>query len=148
LEDLLQDLLAAGLCSLLFVRNLPPALRTRYSGPQLRFVDHPVDLTEVAQQASWVINLGNHSTAATFAAAGVPQLLIPLYQEQLFVALRLVAQGGAVMAFQDQAGYSAAIAALQTNTAIRQQARELQLQLTPFSAPEARARIAQALTAP
>lgn len=145
MEALLKDLLEAGVCALLFVRHLPPDLRERYSGPNMRFIDYPVDLAEVARHASWVINLGNHSTAATFAAAGVPQLLIPLHQEHFFLALKLVAQGSAVMAFQDQSGYSAAIGALQTNAAIRRQARALQLQLAPFSATDARVRIAHAL---
>ena len=145
LEALLRDLLAAGVCALLYVRNLPPALRDRYSGPQLRFLDHLVDLAAVAQQADWVINHGNHSTAATFAAAGVPQLIIPLHQEHLFLALRVVAQGSAVMAFQDQNAYGAAITALQTNAGIRQQALALQAKMTPHAALGARAYIAQVL---
>ena len=145
LESLLRDLLAAGVCALLFVRNLPPVLRARYSGPQMRFVDQPIDLADVARQAAWVINLGNHSTAATFAAAGVPQLIIPLHQEHLFLALRLVSQGSAVMAFQDQAAYSAAIGALQTNPGIRHQARLLQAQMAPHAALGARDYIADVL---
>jgi hypothetical protein len=145
LEALLKDLLASGVCALLFVRNLPPELRAHYTGPQMRFVDSPVDLADVARQAAWVINTGNHSTAATFAAAGVPQLIIPLHQEQLFLALRLVAQGSAVMAFQDQTAYSAAIGALQTNAGIRQQARALQAQMSPHAELGARDYIAEVL---
>jgi UDP:flavonoid glycosyltransferase YjiC (YdhE family) len=145
LEVLLQNLLSAGICSLLFVRNLPTVLRERYSGPNMRFIDQPVDLADVARQAAWVINLGNHSTVATFAAAGVPQLIIPSHQEQLFLALRLVAQGSSVMAFQDQTAFSAAITALQTNARIGQQAQALQAQMAPYAALGARDYIADVL---
>lgn len=134
LEQLLQALLAYPIRALLFVRHLHPALRARYTSARLQFIDHPVDLSTVASQADWVINLGNHSTAATFALAGIPQLLIPLHQEHLFLARRLVAQGAAAMAFQDQSGYTQAVDAMQHNAGIRHQAQQLRQQLTPFEA--------------
>jgi hypothetical protein len=145
IERLLQDVHASGACALLFVRNLPPALRAQYSGPRMRFIDHPVDLAEVARHVSWVVHCGNHSTAATFAAAGVPQLIIPLHQEQLFLALRLVSYGGAAMAFQDQNAYAAAISAVQNNPRVREQARVLQAEVPPYQDDLARACIARAL---
>jgi len=49
----------------------------------------------------------------------LPQLVIPLHQEQLFLALRLVSRGGAAMAFQDQNAYTAAIDTVQNNPRIR-----------------------------
>lgn len=122
LEPLLQDLQAAKVCALLYVRHLPPRLRDAYTSDHLYFVDHLLDLLKVAEQAAWVINHGNHNTAATFMRAGIPQLLIPMHQEQLFVALRLVAQGGAVMAYQDQPSFSKEISALASNPQLRQQA--------------------------
>ena len=134
LEPLLQALAENAVSALLFVRHLPLPLRARYRSDRLQFVDHPVDLSAVASQAAWVINLGNHSTAATFALAGVPQLLIPLHQEHLFLARRLVAQGGAAMAFQDQTGYLQAVDAMQNNPMIKIQAEHLGRQLMPFEA--------------
>lgn len=120
LERLLQDLRAAGVCALLYVHGLSPRIRQAYTSAQLHFTDHLVDLSLVAQQAAWVINNGNHSTVGTFMRAGTPQLVIPLHQEQLFVSLRLVAHGGAVMAYQDQAGFAREIAALVSDPGIRQ----------------------------
>jgi UDP:flavonoid glycosyltransferase YjiC (YdhE family) len=106
-----------------------------------------VDLAQVARQADWVLSHGNHGTAASFAAAGVPQLLIPLHHEHLFLALRLVAQGAAVMAMQDQSGYRAAIDALLTNPLIARQAQVLQMELPPYCDLTARAAVVQALRA-
>jgi hypothetical protein len=147
LEALLRDLHAADVCALLFVRDLPEPLRQRYSGSRMRFIDQQVDLALVAQQADWVLSHGNHGTVATFAQAGVAQLLIPLHHEHLFLALRLVAQGAAVMAMQDQSGYRTAIDALLTNPLIARQAQALKMKLTPYSAGDARAAVARVIQA-
>jgi UDP:flavonoid glycosyltransferase YjiC (YdhE family) len=144
-ERLLQDLQDAGVCALLFVRNLPPALKARYSGPRMRFIDHPVNLAEVACQAAWVVHCGNHSTAATFAAAGVPQLMVPLHQEQLFLALRLVSTGAGAVVFQDQSAYAAAIQAVHNNPQIREQARVLQGEIPAYRDEAVRDYVSQAL---
>jgi hypothetical protein len=132
LAHLLRDLQAAKVCALLLVRDLPPELRAAFSSATLRFVNHLVDLGQVAQQAAWVLHHGNHSTMATFMLAGLPQLVIPCHQEQLFGGLRLVSKGCAAMAFQDQPAFGAAITALQTNSKIRQCAAKVASQCAPF----------------
>lgn len=128
LERLLQDLRSAQVRALLLVRNLPPGLKAAYTSDHLHFTDQLVDLREVAQQAAWVINHGNHNTSATFMRAGIPQLLIPMHQEQLFVALRLVAQGGAILAYQDQPDFLNEITALLSNPQFRERAAWVQAQ--------------------
>lgn len=125
LERLLQDLRSTGVCALLFVRGLAPGLRSAYTSEHLRFIDQPVDLGQVAQQAAWVMNHGNHNTVATFMGLGIAQLLIPLHQEQLFVALRLKEQGCALMAYQDQPGFQTEISALQADQRLRRRAAEV-----------------------
>lgn len=132
LEKLLQDLQAAKLCTLLYIRNLKPALRQAYSSAQLQFADAPLDLQAVAEQAKWVINHGNHSTAAHFLARGVPQLLIPLYQEQLLLAQNLAREGAALTAFQDQSSYQQAVTELTQKPLYTQQARRLSAQCGPY----------------
>ena len=76
----------------------------------------------------WVTALGPFHTAdaAAVTASGaltelspLPQLLIPRQQEQLLLARRLVAQGSALLAYQDQPGYAKEINALLTNPALR-----------------------------
>jgi hypothetical protein len=132
LELLLRDLVAANVCALLLVRDLPPAIRQRYESNALRFADALVDLQQVAAQAAWVVHHGNHSTMSTFMLTGVPQLVIPRHQEQLFNALRLVHAGSAAMAFQDQSAFTAAIQALQTNALMKQCALQVARQCAPF----------------
>ncbi len=128
LESLLSDLQAAGVCALLYVRDLPPELRERYSSVQMRFIDERVDLGSVAAKAAWVINHGNHNTVASFVLTGLPQLLIPRHQEHLFTTLRLVEQGCALMAYQDQAGYASEFAAMQTTPGLHERAVALRQQ--------------------
>jgi len=125
LDALLRCLRAAGVCALLLVRDLPPELRRRYSSDSLQFLDGLVDLGSVAVQADWVVNHANHSTVAVFAQAGLPQLLIPQQQEQLLLALRLVAQGSAVLAYQDQPGFGKETRQMLTDPALQAQARAL-----------------------
>lgn len=107
------------------MRGLPPDLRHTYTSERLQFLDGLVDLASVAVQADWVINHANHNTAAVFMQAGLPQLLIPQQQEQLLLALRLVAHGGALLAYQDQAGFGQDIRQMLSDPALRAQARTL-----------------------
>jgi hypothetical protein len=132
LPQFLRDLQAAQVSALLYVRDLPPGVRDTFSSATMRFIDGPVDLGQVAQQAAWVAHHGNHGTMATFALSGVPQLVIPCYQEQLFGALGLVHKGCGAMAFQDQPVFTAAIHALTTNKAMKQSAMQVASQCAPF----------------
>jgi hypothetical protein len=137
LEKLLQDLLAAKVCALLVVRNVPPELKRAYTSDQMHFSDTLVDLNPVAREAAWAINHANINTATVFVKAGIPQLLIPRHQEQLFVALRLVDQGSVVMAYQDQPGFAKEINALMTNTRYRECAAQLQAQCVAAGSKDA-----------
>lgn len=135
IERLLRGLIAINARAVLFVRHLPDAVRRSYANTGLAFVDAPVDLQIVAQQADWVINHGNHSTAAHFAVSGVPQLLIPLYQEQLFLARNLAGRGSAVVAFQNQESFVAPLRALETDARYRQRAQQLAQECGPYDTP-------------
>ncbi|APW43867.1 glycosyltransferase [Rhodoferax saidenbachensis] len=126
LEFLLQALQAAQVCVLLFVRDISEELRSRYTGAGLAFTSHLVDLAQVTAEADWVVHHANHGTSATFLLAGLPQLAIPLHQEQLFNALRLVGQSCALLAYQDQANYGEAVAAMCQRTDLRAAAKSVQ----------------------
>jgi len=147
LERLLQDLRSAQVCALLHVRGLSPALRDAYSGAHMKFTDQLMDLSAVAGQAAWVVNHGNHSTLAWFVRAGIPQLLIPLHQEHLFAAMNLVAQGGAVMAYQDQGGFAKEVAVLNSDPAIGRCAAQVQAQCPAPESLDAAGFIRQTLQA-
>lgn len=144
-EFLLRDLQATRLRCLLYIRGLSVALRNRFSSQCMVFVDHLVDVQAVARDANWVINHGSHGTASLFSSVGLPQLLIPRHQEQLLLSLRLVQQGCAAMAFQDQTAYVRAIGAMQANAGLKTCALELAHQLIPFRAEGVREVLRNAL---
>ena len=146
LEALLRDLRASGVCALLWVNDLPPKLRQAYSSERLQFLSQLVDLGTVAAQADWAISHGNHSTVSTLMLAGLPQLLIPRHQEQLLVARRLVAQGSALLAYQDQPGYAKEIHALLTNPDLRTSTAALAHSCRQRGDPDAKGYIRAALT--
>ena len=127
LQILLNDLQAAGVRALLCVRDAPVEWVQATADKPVRVTTEPVDIRRVAAEANWVISHANHSTVA--ALAGLPQLLIPRHQEQLFLALRLVRRGCAAMAFQDQPGFTKAIEAMQMQTALASNALQLQAEL-------------------
>jgi hypothetical protein len=129
LQQLLLDLQTAGVRALLCVRDAAePWVQSQPIGP-VRVTNALVDMRRVAGEADWAISHGNHTTVATLARAGLPQLLIPRHQEQLFLALRLVRRGCAAMVFQDQTGFSAAIAAMRDQPMLVTQARLLEAEL-------------------
>jgi UDP:flavonoid glycosyltransferase YjiC (YdhE family) len=78
--------------------------------------------------------------------AGLPQLLIPRHQEQLLLARRLVAQGSALLAYQDQPGYAKEINALLTNPDLRTSAATLGHTCRQRGDPDAKGYIRAALT--
>ncbi len=118
----LSDLRSCRVRAVLFIRQLPAEVRAAFEGNGLVFVDQPVDLNRVADEADWVINHGNHSTAAHFASRGVPQLLIPLHQEHLFLARNLERQGAAVIGYQDQDNFLGLISTLSKDPRYRHNA--------------------------
>ncbi|MBC7621158.1 MAG: hypothetical protein H7293_19610 [Candidatus Saccharibacteria bacterium] len=125
LEKLLSSLQAANVRALLVVRGLPAAFCAVYASEHLHFLDHLVDMHDVGQQADWIISHGNHISTALFMQSGVPQLLLPLHQEHLFVSLRLQAQGAAVLAYQDQPSYETEVGQMLNSEKLRQHAAAL-----------------------
>ncbi|MDR9440633.1 MAG: hypothetical protein RI841_14225, partial [Halomonas sp.] len=94
LEPLLQALAEQQAAVVIYCRDLSPEVAERF--PNVHLAGAPVDMRQAMQQADLVINMANHATAACAYLAGVPQLLIPRRQEQLFLAQRLAGQGKAV----------------------------------------------------
>jgi hypothetical protein len=137
LERLLLALESQQVCALLLVRDLPEAMRGRFTGGQISFVDSLLDLAQVGQQADWVVHHGNHGISAAFLMAGVPQLAIPLHQEHLLGALRLVEQACALVVFQDQA-FDGAVAAMCSRMDLRKAAKGVQTHSKPYDPEDAR----------
>ncbi len=140
LTQLLKDLQSAGVRALLCVRDAPAALMQAYATGSVQITTAMVDMQRVTAEAQWVISHGNHSTVATVGLGGLPQMLIPRQQEQLFLSLRLARQGSAVVVFQDQTGFTKAIDAMQTMALLKLNAVQLQAQMAAID-PTAATRV-------
>lgn len=79
--------------------GLPREATRRWRGPRLRVIGQGVRLRALRTSCELAVHHGGHGTAAAFALAGVPQLLLPNRLEQLLVARRLqAAEAGLVPA--------------------------------------------------
>jgi hypothetical protein len=126
LQALLQALQEGPVRAIIFGPEIPAKVRQLFANEQIVVTDEMADLAAVSLEADWVLHHGNHGTAAAFLQDGMPQLLIPRHQEQLFGALRLVEQQAALMVFQDQSDYRAAVAAMGRRQDIREGAKVAQ----------------------
>jgi hypothetical protein len=113
LAAFLSALQQRGARALLVVHGLPESIRAAYINSGIVFLDTLLDVASVAAEVDWVVHHGNHGTSAAFLTHGVAQLMIPLHQEHLFGAMRLVGQQAGLMAFQDQTDFRAAVAAME-----------------------------------
>ena len=147
LERLLQDLGKAPVCCLLYIPGLSPALREKYTSARMVFSPAPLDLAQVVQHAAWTISHASHNMLATSFQAGLPQLLIPRHQEQLFGALRLVQAGSAVLALQDQPTFDGPIGHLLADHSLARSAQWLRQRHAPFDPLQSRARLQSLLDA-
>lgn len=126
LPVLLRELAAEQVSTLVYSPKLAAVERQKLSSQWIQFTDQPLDLNTVAGEISFAITHGNHDTTAHFLLNGVPQLVIPRHQEQLFLSLQYTKQGLGRMAFQDQPSYQQDIRALLDGDEFRHKSRVIQ----------------------
>lgn len=108
MEMFLAELLRHDVSVLVYSRDISAAIKAKF--PQITFVDHPVDMDAVNGQADLVVNMAGHQTCAQCYLSGVPQLMIPRRQEQVYLALRLAAQKKGVIMGIDSSGLAERVA--------------------------------------
>lgn len=99
LDKLLAGLSGDAFSTVIYSRDIGAEARARF--PAIRFCDDPVDMGLVAQEADLVVNMAGHTTCAQCVMAGTPQLMIPLRQEQVYLARRIAGQGAGIMLARD-----------------------------------------------
>lgn len=109
LPKLLDCLIDNHVELLIYARDLPGALIKDYRH-QVTFSETPVDLGAVFEQAGLFINHANHGSSAQALVSGVSQLMIPKYQEQLFLGQKVEALNAGVVAFRDQPDFTEPVA--------------------------------------
>jgi UDP:flavonoid glycosyltransferase YjiC (YdhE family) len=82
--------------AVLYVPNIPDAIRNKLRAPNIHVESQRLDIAAVCSGCSVAITHGNNGTATHLLQAGVPQLVIPIFLEQAIFAKRLVELGAAV----------------------------------------------------
>ncbi|MAT50272.1 MAG: hypothetical protein CMK32_03695 [Porticoccaceae bacterium] len=100
LEKLLSELSGEAYSAVIYSRDIGDDTRARF--PAIHFLDSPADMALVIEHADLVINMASHVTCAQCLMGGVPQLMIPLRQEQALLARRIADQGAGVILTREE----------------------------------------------
>jgi UDP:flavonoid glycosyltransferase YjiC (YdhE family) len=97
LENVLAALREADLRALLFVPDVTPRLRKRWSGRNVTLSPDPVDLTAALGQADLFVGYAGPGTVSRALLAGIPILSAPMYAEQMITALNVQRLGAGLV---------------------------------------------------
>jgi UDP:flavonoid glycosyltransferase YjiC (YdhE family) len=98
LAELLALLRETGLPTLLYVPGTDPTWRQKFETPRLRFASEPVNILKAASQCDLAILNGTAGSMTAMLLAGVPQLNIPFYLEQIVGSRRVADLGAGLVA--------------------------------------------------
>ncbi len=104
---------------ILYCPDLPVDLISKLPAGRINYVNKPQNISAIGAQADLAITPGGHSTVAQLLYSGVPQYIIPRYQEQLLLGLRIHQKGYGLVGYQDQADYSDDIKSLLGGTSFK-----------------------------
>lgn len=94
IEPLLLQLERYQASVVIYSRDLPQALKERFRN--IQFATSPVNMQAITEQADLVVNMSNQGTVLPIFLAGIPQIVLPRRQEQVFLAWRLQEQNAGV----------------------------------------------------
>ena len=131
---------------LVYAPALAPDVRETLAGPALRFSDELVSLEVVARECDLFVSHGAHTSVAHTLLGGVPQLLLPRLEEQLFTARCVRKLGAGCIVDPAEASHRASIEALFEESRYRDAARRFAERHRSFDPANSRAEIADKLT--
>ncbi|HJQ80663.1 MAG TPA: nucleotide disphospho-sugar-binding domain-containing protein, partial [Lacipirellulaceae bacterium] len=89
LAELLAFLRETGLSTLVYVPGVDSAWRQKFETPRLRFAGGPVNIHKAAKECDVAIFNGTAGSMTAMLLAGIPQLNIPFYLEQIVGSRRV-----------------------------------------------------------
>lgn len=105
LEYLLRDIEKSGLCAIVKLKDATDEYINAHTNKSITFIRGLIDYNVLPDVVDFVITNGNCGTACSMLRLGIPQLVIPTYQEQLYVSMKLEKHKCAVRATRNQKGY-------------------------------------------
>ncbi len=104
-ETLLSDLRMIDANVLIYASGIPKELINQCASERMQFTDGLVDLDQMAEKCDLFISHGAHTSVARMLLNGVPQLMIPNYNEQLFTADKVKDLGAGLVVDRNQASF-------------------------------------------
>lgn len=98
LTDLLTFLKNSRFASVVHVAGVEPRRLEEFQTEQLRFASKPVDILHAARHCDMAILHGNAGSVTALLLAGVPQVNLPLFVEQLILSRRVEDLGAGLCA--------------------------------------------------
>lgn len=142
---LLKELQARDTSTVVYAPGLPAGLRKEASGRNLRLLETQVDLDRVGEEADLFVSHGAHTSVARTLLKGCPQLMIPIYKEQLFTARRVRELGAGLVCSAEQESYAEALDALLDDPACAGSAMKFAERHRDFDPGQSQARISSLL---
>ena len=96
LPAVLQALRQLGRSSIVYLESKTELLIGRYGAPHINFVDHPQDISRVAEECDLAVLNVNHDTMAYFLLSGKPIFMLPLTLEQFILSKNVERLGAGV----------------------------------------------------
>jgi UDP:flavonoid glycosyltransferase YjiC (YdhE family) len=141
-QILLDELVEAGLCVLVYTREVPVAMRERFRNtPNIRFISEAISIEKLWDQAHFMVHHGSHGSAIQCLVSGLPQLSIPTQQEQLLTALQLDRAGVGETGRHSAKSFAEEIHALVSNEKYRKRALQFREKYAGYSWEKSEARI-------
>lgn len=93
LEALLNELSDMDMTGNLFIPGCPANVVREYQDSELRISVEPLNMQQALSDSDLVVCHGGHSTVLQSILGGIPVLIVPLHQEQLMTARRVMDMG-------------------------------------------------------
>ena len=94
LEEVLLNLQQSEAAVIVFLKNAPRKIKTKFTSPSLKFTERPVNMKEVCGECDLVVCHAGHGTIAVTLLHGKPLLLLPEHNqlEQVLIARNIALQ--------------------------------------------------------
>jgi UDP:flavonoid glycosyltransferase YjiC (YdhE family) len=136
-EVILKTLAASGQPVLVYLPQASPELMQRYASGNLRITDRPLAITETVASCDFGVSHVGLNIAASFLAAGKPQLCLPKTFPERVTAEKIVASGAGLISRFDAASFGAALTRLLEEKSFHDKARAAAARVAHFSLPGA-----------
>ncbi len=140
-ETLLKELQSLDADVIVYAPSVTTERKQSLTGERLHFTEELLDLDAVAGDCDLFISHGAHTSTSQLLLGAVPQLMIPIYNEQLFTAHRVKELGAGLIAERDRISYTDLLNQLLQESHFKHAAQAFAQRHEGFNAAESQQRL-------